>query len=114
MAAGRRDERAADDAVPPKVSQLVDQWLAAEGLTDLKSLGSVRQGWSALVGEEVSAHAVPVSLQEGCLVVAVDHSAWGTELKFLEKRIRRSVESQLGTGAMTRLEVRVRRTDGLE
>jgi predicted nucleic acid-binding Zn ribbon protein len=103
-----------DEVTPPRLAQVVDDWLAVEGLTELKALGKVRQTWPEVVGEDIARHAAPVSLQEGRLVVAVDHSAWATELRFLEKRICRSVDAQLGEGVVTRLEVRVRRTDGVE
>lgn len=42
---------------------------------------SVFSRWEDLVGTELSAHARPVRIDGGTLVVAVDHPAWGTRVR---------------------------------
>jgi predicted nucleic acid-binding Zn ribbon protein len=108
------DGREGDEVMPARFANVLDRWLAVEGLNDLKELGKVRAAWPGLVGEDVARHTAPVSLQDGRLVVGVDHSAWATELRFLEKRIRRGIDAQFGEGVVTHLEVRVRHVDGVE
>jgi predicted nucleic acid-binding Zn ribbon protein len=39
--------------------------------------------WADLVGEDVAAHAWPVSLKSGTLVLGTDHHAWASELRLL-------------------------------
>lgn len=93
---------------------MLDSWLAAEGLTDLRALTGVRACWREVVGNDVARHATPRSFHAGVLVVAVDHSSWATELRFLEGRIREGLASQLGAGVVTRLEARVDAAFGVE
>ena len=96
------------DSVPPRFAQVMQAWLTAEGLTELRLLAKVRAHWEELVGDEVGVNAEPIRLTEGVLVVTVADSAWATELRFLESRIRRGLNSLLGEGAITRIEARVR------
>jgi predicted nucleic acid-binding Zn ribbon protein len=96
---------------PSRFAQVMQAWLSAEGLSELRLLAKVREQWQGLVGDEVALNIEPLRLQETVLVVAVTDSAWATELKFLESRIRRGLNAQLGDGAVTRIEARVKPPD---
>jgi predicted nucleic acid-binding Zn ribbon protein len=105
---GRRGRPGQDPQAPPRrVGDVVDRWLAAEGLTELKSLAAIRGRWSELAGEDVALHSSPRAIHDGVLVVEVDHSGWGTELRFREGRILELLKSQLGAGVVRRLDARV-------
>ena len=43
--------------------------------------------WKKALGEKLANMCIPISLTEGTLVVKVESSAWGTQLRFLEKEI---------------------------
>lgn len=96
---------------PPRFAEVLQTWLTTEGLSELRSLAKIRECWSEVVGDEVASHTDPIRHRDGVVVVAVDHSAWATELKFLESRIRRALNNLLSDGAVTRLEARVRHPD---
>ncbi len=64
--------------------------------------------WEELVGEAVAAHTWPLSLVGGRLVVAVDESAWATQLRWLEADLLRRFDVALGAGCVRQLQVRVR------
>jgi predicted nucleic acid-binding Zn ribbon protein len=100
---------------PPRpISDVMDHWMAAQGLTELKVLATIRAQWVLMVGEEIARHSSPRSLQDGVLSVMVDHGGWVTELKFQEGRILRLIEDQVGTGVVARLNARVGAGSGLE
>lgn len=107
MERGRRRPGPDPDAPPRAVGELLDRWLAAEGLTELKSFAAVRSGWSVLVGEEAARHSSPRALRDGVLVVEVEHGGWATELRFQEGRILEALKAQLGPGVVDRLDARV-------
>ena len=64
--------------------------------------------WPAVVGDQLAAHCVPVSLRAGTLTIAAYESAWGAQLGWLEAELRRRLDDTLGAGVVTRIAVRIR------
>ncbi|MGH9106280.1 MAG: DciA family protein [Acidimicrobiales bacterium] len=58
--------------------------LGFEGAWELSALA---ERWAELVGAEVAAHAWPLSLHRGVLVVATDHHAWASQLRVLSAQL---------------------------
>jgi predicted nucleic acid-binding Zn ribbon protein len=110
----RRRRSLHEDDSPRAVSDVLQGWLTAYGLSELRTLATIRSRWCDLVGEEVARHSTPRSLKEKRLVVTVDHGGWATELRFQEGRILRLLEAQLGAGIVDRLDARVDGSAGLE
>lgn len=54
--------------------------IGAEGAFELAALG--RQ-WAGIVGDDVAAHAWPLSLRNGALTLGTDHHAWASQLRLL-------------------------------
>jgi predicted nucleic acid-binding Zn ribbon protein len=65
--------------------------------------------WSTIVGEAVADHCRPQRLENGRLVVEVDHPGWATELRFLEARIIERVSEILPDMVVTTMSVTVTR-----
>jgi predicted nucleic acid-binding Zn ribbon protein len=84
-----------------EVGRLVDQhgW----GL-DLQVRG-VFARWTEVVGDEIGAHSTPETLTDGTLVVRTDSTAWATELKLLAPALVRRLNTELGDGTVTVVEV---------
>ncbi|WP_245993936.1 DUF721 domain-containing protein [Nocardioides immobilis] len=61
--------------------------------------------WTEVVGEEIGAHSTPESLTDGTLVVRTDSSAWATQLKLLAPTLVKRLNTELGTGTVTVVEV---------
>jgi predicted nucleic acid-binding Zn ribbon protein len=72
------------------------------------TMESVFSRWDELVGAELSAHARPVRIDGGTLVVAVDHPAWGTRVRMEARRILAQVAMPEGP-PLQRVEVVVAR-----
>ena len=107
MEPARRRPSRDDVAGPQPVADVLDRWLAVEGLSDLRALGKVRACWEDVVGPDVARHATPRSLRDGALLVAVDHRGWATELRFQEERIVEGLAARVGRSAVGRLDMRV-------
>jgi predicted nucleic acid-binding Zn ribbon protein len=84
-----------------EVGRLVDQrgW----GL-DIQVSG-VFARWTEVVGSEIGAHSVPETLTDGTLVVRTDSTAWATQLKLLAPTIVKRLNTELGHGTVTVVEV---------
>ena len=72
------------------------------------ALVDLLQRWPAVVGEQLAAHCVPVSLRAGTLTIVAYESAWGAQLGWLEADLRRRLDESVGAGVVTRIAVRIR------
>ncbi|MGH9077023.1 MAG: DciA family protein [Acidimicrobiales bacterium] len=70
-------------------------------------LSAVFAQWDEVVGPEVAAHARPVRLRAGVLVVEVDQPAWATQLNYLKGDLARRIEVCAGPGQVVEIRVRV-------
>jgi predicted nucleic acid-binding Zn ribbon protein len=93
---GRRRKRAARDesSVPygsgrdPRGIGDVLQNLTAElGWDSPIARAEVLAGWAATVGSETAAHAQPIGIEEGVLIVRCDSTAWATQLRRMASEV---------------------------
>jgi predicted nucleic acid-binding Zn ribbon protein len=68
---------------------------------------TVFDGWPDLVGAGIAAHARPVALRDGELVVEADDPTWASQLRWLEAELLARLHAELGAEAPTRVVVRV-------
>ena len=50
-------------------------------------VSSIHKTWEEVVGSDVSSHTKVRHVKNGVLFVAVDHPAWGTQLKYMQDKI---------------------------
>ncbi len=77
------------------------------GAPTASALGAVFSQWEAAVGPSVAAHARPVSLNDGVLIVAVDQPGWATQLRYLSADLLVRLADVAGEGVVGRIEIRV-------
>ena len=65
--------------------------------------------WDEAVGEAIAAHAKPVLLDNGKLLVEVDQPGWATQLRYLENELLERLRPHLGGADLHTIEVRVAR-----
>lgn len=94
-----------DDRDPQLLDQAMGRLVANHGWElDLKVQG-VFGRWAELVGDDVGAHCTPETLTDGRLVVRTDSTAWATQLKLLTPTVVRRLNTELGHGTVTVIEV---------
>jgi predicted nucleic acid-binding Zn ribbon protein len=77
------------------------------GAPTASALGAVFRQWEEAVGATVAAHARPVSLADGVLVVAVDQPGWATQLRYLSADLLGRLADVAGEGVVGRIDIRV-------
>jgi predicted nucleic acid-binding Zn ribbon protein len=92
---------------PQPVAGSLENVAARLGVPSPQVLARVFSGWERLVGANVAAHATPVSLRDGVLVVMVDQPAWATQLRFLTADVRRRLNEAAGDEAVGDVQIRV-------
>jgi predicted nucleic acid-binding Zn ribbon protein len=63
--------------------------------------------WEELVGPAIAAHAHPVSLSHGVLVIGTDQPGWATQLRFLGPDLLQRLSAVADDGQIQRVEVKV-------
>jgi len=98
-----------DPPEPRSIRASLDAVARSLGGPDSQSLSGVFAHWADIVGPQLAAHARPLSLASGVLVVAVTEPAWATQLTYLESELLGRFRDALGEGVVDRVEVRLRR-----
>jgi len=81
---------------PQRIGASLDRVAAGLGAGSARGLGTLYDQWEAIVGAAAAAHARPVGLRGGRLVVEVDHPAWATGLAHLEATLLRRLAEVAG------------------
>lgn len=100
------EDRSARD--PRRVSDSLDRLAHSIGAPSSEVLSKVFSRWEELVGDQVAAHATPLSLRHGVMVVDVDQPAWATQLRYLAPELLRRLDEVIGAGEIREVSVRVR------
>jgi predicted nucleic acid-binding Zn ribbon protein len=95
-----------DERDPQLLGATLDRLVEERGWETDKAVGDVMGRWPAIVGDQVAAHAVPVSFDEGELVVAADSTAWATQIRLLAPTLLARLAEDLGAGVVTAVTVR--------
>jgi len=92
---------------PRPLSASLGRLAASLGAPAPPVLSAVFVGWERVVGPDVAAHARPVTLRDGVLVVDVDQPAWATQLNYLKADLLRQIDEATGSSEVTEVRVRV-------
>jgi len=98
-----------DPPEPRSIKASLDKVARGLGGPDATSLSGLFGRWAELVGPQLAAHARPLSLTSGVLVVAVTEPGWATQLTYLESELLGRFREALGDGVVDRVEVGLRR-----
>jgi predicted nucleic acid-binding Zn ribbon protein len=98
-----------DSPDPRPIRASLDRVAKSLGGADAGSLSGLFGRWDDIVGPQLAAHARPLRLTRGVLVVGVTEPGWATQLTFLEGDLLRRFSEALGEGVVDHVEVRLRR-----
>jgi predicted nucleic acid-binding Zn ribbon protein len=97
------------DDEPHPIGESLDVVVRSLRGAGAKATAGVFGRWEDAVGPHVAAHARPVLLDAGRLIVEVDEPGWATQLRYLEAELIERLSAIAGEGAVRSIEVRVRR-----
>jgi hypothetical protein len=98
------------DKPPRPVAASLGPLAASLGTPTPDVLRRLFTGWEQVVGPDVAAHARPVSLRDGVLLLAVDHPAWATQLAYLRGELLARIAATTGSDTVSDLRIRVARS----
>jgi len=79
----QQNDRQQNDSLQP-LSIGLDQVVRSLRGAGAQATHSLFGRWPEVVGEAVAAHATPVKIERGRLLVNVDEPGWATQLRYLE------------------------------
>ncbi|MCL4414211.1 MAG: DUF721 domain-containing protein [Acidimicrobiales bacterium] len=101
---------------PVKIGESLSALYEAIGGGGGSWVPAVAAGWEETVGRGMAAHVRLLRVEGSTLVVAVDHPAWATQVRHMEKdildRVRARAQAETGgnvAGLPSAISVRVRR-----
>ena len=65
----------------------------------------IHQHWAEIAGEQLAAHAEPVRLHGGVLVLRAESAAWATQVRYLTADLVRRANDVLGEGQVVSVQV---------
>lgn len=92
---------------PKKLSELLDRTAKRLGGPSAGTSSTLFSRWEQVVGPDIAGHARPVSVHGGTLVLAVDHPAWATQLRYMTSDILTRISEATGTSEVTDIHIRV-------
>lgn len=95
------------DRDPRPLSSARDAVAGRLGMAPSSHLRGVFAHWTEVAGPVVSAHATPVALRDGVLLLEVTEPGWATQLRHLERQLVERLCEHLGADAVTAVRVRV-------
>jgi predicted nucleic acid-binding Zn ribbon protein len=95
-----------DDRDPQPLAAALDRVVAERGWETEKAGGDVLGRWSAIAGPEIAEHAVPVSFDDGALLLQAETTAWATQLRLLAPQLLARLADELGAGVVRSVTVR--------
>ena len=100
-----RRRRPGDSVDPVGFADAIHALLAARGWQGDVKAASVLSRWDHLVGPDVAAHARPLALHDGELVVEAESTAWATQLRLLSRTILVRIQAEVGAETVAKLRI---------
>jgi predicted nucleic acid-binding Zn ribbon protein len=100
-------ERHGPGEAPEGIGGIVRHLLGERRMRKGVALGRLARAWPQVVGEELARQTTPRALDEGGLLVAASSAAWGSQVRFLAREIRRRANEALGSDEVRKVRVTV-------
>ncbi|WP_085998309.1 DUF721 family protein [Nocardia tenerifensis] len=90
---------------PQPFGKLTGSLAKSRGWSAKVAEGMVFGRWAGVVGEDIAAHATPLTLKDNVLSIAAESTAWATQLRMLQSQILAKINAAVGPGIVTSLKI---------
>ena len=94
-----------DSRDPQPLGSVTRELARSRGWSGRVAEGSVFGRWSVVVGEQIAAHATPMSLNDGMLTVSAESTAWATQLRMVQAQLLAKIAAAVGDGVVKALKI---------
>ncbi len=92
---------------PQRIGELLDRTSKRLGGPSSSTTSARFSRWEQIVGADIAGHSRPVSLHDGVLVLAVDHPAWATQLRYMTADLLTRISDATAGVEVTDIHIRV-------
>jgi len=92
---------------PKPLEKILEKFFREQGQEQSFKEIKVFQIWRQAVGEEISKNAIPISVNQGRLLVAVRNSIWLNELGFARQKLKSKLNRALGKNIIKEISFRI-------
>lgn len=104
--AGGEDPDAPREGKPPAaVPDLLAALARRKGWARRLEGARIHERWNDIAGEQLAAHAEPVRLHGGVLILRAESPAWATQVRYLTAELVRRANEILGEGQVVSVQV---------
>jgi predicted nucleic acid-binding Zn ribbon protein len=105
-ARGKRSGSAYDAGRDPQpVSVAMERLVADQGWQDRSAVAVLMTDWAEIVGKDLAEHVIPVSFDEGSLLLQAESTTWATQVRLLLPDLHRAIDQRLGAGVVTGIRI---------
>ncbi|MGV9413404.1 DUF721 family protein [Nocardia sp. NPDC003693] len=94
-----------DDRDPQLFGALTSQLAKGRGWSGKVAEGMVFGQWAKVVGEDIAAHAQPISLENSVLSIQAESTAWATQLRMFQSQILAKIAAAVGHGVVKQVRI---------
>lgn len=102
---GAEEPAAGRGRQPAALADVLSQLASRRGWADRLHDSQVHARWPDIAGAHVAAHAEPVRLHGGVLVVRAESGAWAAQLRYLAPRLVARAQEVLGSDRVHRVQI---------
>ena len=92
---------------PQRIGATLDTLMRGLGAPEASGVHLVFDRWAEVVGEALAARTRPLRISDGRLSLAVDEPAMATHVRFLQAELLSRLDTLLGPGRVTAIDLRV-------
>ncbi|MDH3706926.1 MAG: DUF721 domain-containing protein [Acidimicrobiia bacterium] len=93
---------------PRPISEGVERVLRHLAAPSADTVSGIFEHWTDVVGPGIAEHTRPISIEDGCLVIAVDDATWASHLQWSQDEIVAKVAARLDQDDIDRIRTVVR------
>ena len=84
---GQRSGRVRQEPEPTVIGETLDRYLEYLGAPPIRTITSLQDRWSEVVGPALAEPTRPVELVDGVLVIGCDDATWASQVGWMESQI---------------------------
>lgn len=88
---------------PESIKNIIQEFIADEGLEELVAIGTLRNNWEDIVGKQLAPEINIISLQNGTLWLKIINPNWKTEVFLRRENLLKKINSYLQTETIKEL-----------
>ena len=94
---------------PSAIGETLDHYLAYLGAPPIRTLSSLQERWTEIVGPALAEPTRPVELIDGVLVIGCDDATWASQVGWMEAQIITRFRDHFPDTEIRRIKARIGR-----